>query len=90
MKTFYAEDFLQNPSNCTYTVELSYPYGTNNPSQTVGNVKQKNAVDRSQLGYTFVYSVKAPDGNSCWGYVTVETKHHPKHSVGIGISPVIR
>ncbi|MGB2733716.1 MAG: hypothetical protein WBC35_07600, partial [Saprospiraceae bacterium] len=78
MKTFYAEDFLQNPSNCTYTVELSYPYGTNNPSQTVGNVKQKNAVDRSQLGYTFVYSVKAPDGNSCWGYVTVEDKAPPQ------------
>lgn len=73
-RTFQAEDFLQNPdANCTsYTVALSYPYGT-----VPGNGTD---VNRSQIGYTFVYSVRLTDGsnNSCWGYVTVEDKAPPQ------------
>ncbi|MBK7606305.1 MAG: hypothetical protein IPI18_03365 [Saprospiraceae bacterium] len=70
-RTFQAEDFLQNPDGqCTYTVALSYPYGT-----VAGNGTD---VNRSQIGYSFIYSVRTADGNSCWGYVTIEDKAPPQ------------
>lgn len=59
-------DFLENPDPmCTYTLQLNYPFGT---AKLAGN-----NVDRSHLGYTFIYHVFA-GSNSCWGYVTVEDK----------------
>lgn len=64
------DDVLENPGACTYSIILSYPFGTNQLSN--------GAVDRSHLGYTFIY--KATDQtsrNSCWGYVTIEDKLPP-------------
>ncbi len=59
-------DFLENPDqSCAYSLRLSYPFGT---SKLKGN-----DVDRSHLGYTFIYHVYA-GFNSCWGYVTIEDK----------------
>ncbi|MEO5583042.1 MAG: hypothetical protein ABIR66_10130, partial [Saprospiraceae bacterium] len=52
-------------------VQLQYPFGTN------AN-QQPGYVDKTQIGYTFVYSVIWPDGNSCWGYITVEDKAGPQ------------
>jgi hypothetical protein len=71
-RTFTAADFLQNPTlGCQYTVSLSYPFGTNAPGGGV--------VDRSHLGYTFIYQVNdASTQNSCWGYVTIEDKAGPQ------------
>ena len=71
-RKFEPADFLQNLdcSSASYKVVLSYPYGTQSGDGT--------DVNRSQLGYTFVYSVKTADGNSCWGYVTVEDKAPPQ------------
>ncbi|MEP7269165.1 MAG: hypothetical protein ABI844_16210, partial [Saprospiraceae bacterium] len=76
-RMFVPQDFLENPDpGCTgYTVNLNYPYGTN---QLTGK-----DVDRSHIGYTFVYSIViyGPSGeaiNSCWGYVTVEDKAAPQ------------
>ncbi|MEO5583481.1 MAG: hypothetical protein ABIR66_12380, partial [Saprospiraceae bacterium] len=65
-------DLLSNP-NCTgYVVSLSYPFGTN-ANQPAGQV------DKSQIGYTFIYSVIDPRlQNSCWGYVTIEDKAGPQ------------
>ncbi|MEP7269842.1 MAG: hypothetical protein ABI844_19655, partial [Saprospiraceae bacterium] len=73
MRTFVAADFLQNPTgDCQYQVRLSYPFGTVSYNPAI-------KVDRSHLGYTFVYSVYTLDGsNSCWGYVTIEDKAAPQ------------
>ncbi|MEP7268648.1 MAG: hypothetical protein ABI844_13550, partial [Saprospiraceae bacterium] len=56
-RTLTAYDFLQNPGNCNYLVTLSYPFGTTTPS---GPKVAIAFVDRSHLGYTFVYSVYTP------------------------------
>ncbi len=72
-RTLEPRDFLNNSNNCDpslYEVILTHPFGTTNA--------YPNYVDRSHLGYTFVYSVKDPaSGNSCWGYVTIEDKSGP-------------
>jgi len=65
------EDVLENPDSClSYQVVLSYPYGT--------HAFDFPKVDRSHLGYTFVYRVlDTLTGNSCWGYILVEDKFPP-------------
>lgn len=66
-------DLLENPGlTCgTYVLTLSYPFGTNKYA-----VPQ---VDRSHLGYTFIYKVtETTTRNSCWGYVLVEDKFPPQ------------
>ena len=72
-RTLEPRDFLNNSNNCDpslYDVILTHPFGTTNA--------YPNYVDRSHLGYTFIYSVKDPaSGNSCWGYVTIEDKSGP-------------
>ena len=72
-RQFVPADFLQNPTGtpCVYKVVLSYPYGTNKLNG--------DNVDRSQVGYTFIYRVTdSATNNSCWGYVTVEDKAGPQ------------
>lgn len=66
-KTLSPLDFLENPDPIcnTYDLQLNYPFGT---SKLNGN-----NVDKSHLGYTFIYHVYS-GFNSCWGYVTVEDK----------------
>ncbi|MEO5583641.1 MAG: hypothetical protein ABIR66_13200, partial [Saprospiraceae bacterium] len=71
-RSFTPADFLQNPTGgCAYIVKLSYPYGTN---KLAGN-----NVDRSHVGYTFVYRITdSVTQNSCWGFITVEDKAGPQ------------
>ena len=76
-REFVYQDFLQNPTPaCTsYQVQLSYPYGT--------DVLAGYDVNRSHIGYTFVYSIldigtNGQVRNSCWGYVTIEDKAAPQ------------
>ncbi|MBP6794309.1 MAG: hypothetical protein KA143_04600, partial [Saprospiraceae bacterium] len=70
-RTFDHKDFINNATtDCAYEVILSYPFGTNANSPA-------NRVDRTHLGYTFIYSVKSAEGNYCWGYVTIEDKAAP-------------
>lgn len=65
------DDVLDNPVCTTLTLSLSYPFGT--------NILSNGAVDRSHLGYTFIYRVKDDtNNNSCWGYVTIEDKFPPQ------------
>ncbi|MEP7322637.1 MAG: hypothetical protein ABI761_11995, partial [Saprospiraceae bacterium] len=70
-RTLTPADFLQNPTlGCSYSVVLSYPFGTNTPGGGI--------VDKTHLGYTFIYHViDNANGNSCWGYITVEDKAGP-------------
>ncbi len=70
-RTFQADDFLENPDiTCqAYTLNLVYPFGT---TPLAGN-----NVDRSHLGYTFVYQVQS-GSNSCWGFITIEDKAPPQ------------
>ncbi len=69
-RSFDADDFLENPDpTCTYSVKLTYPFGTARLNGT--------DVNRSHIGYTMVYNVSVK-GNSCWGYVTVEDKAPPQ------------
>ena len=76
-REFVYQDFLQNPTPaCTsYQVQLSYPYGT--------DVLAGYDVNRSHIGYTFIYSIleigtNGQVRNSCWGYVTIEDKAAPQ------------
>lgn len=66
-KTFTPQDFLENPDpGClSYSLKLDYPFATNKLNGT--------NVDRSHIGYTFIYHVSTGN-NSCWGYVLVEDK----------------
>ena len=72
-RTLEAADLLRNVTDCDptlYEVILNHPFGTNNT--------MPSHVDRSHLGYTFVYSVREEGtGASCWGYVTIEDKSGP-------------
>ena len=62
-RAFVPADFVNNLDCQTLEVELSYPFGTE-------AIQPANSVNRTHLGYTFVYSVKDPaTGNSCWGDV---------------------
>lgn len=73
-RSFEPDDFLENPGlTClTYKVELNYPYGTN-------KLSGDSSVDRSHIGYTFIYRViETTSQNSCWGYVTIEDKAAPQ------------
>lgn len=73
IRSFEPDDFLENPGlTCqTYQVQLSYPYGTHKLNG--------NDVDRSHIGYTFIYRVvETTSQNSCWGYVTIEDKAAPQ------------
>ena len=74
VRDFFPEDFLENPDPaCTsYAVKLNYPYGTD-------KVSGDTSVNRSHIGYTFIYSVfDKSTKNSCWGYVTIEDKAAPQ------------
>ena len=73
-RSFVPDDFLENPDPLcgTYAVQLVYPFGTN-------RLSGDTMVDRSHLGYTFIYRViETSTQNSCWGYITVEDKAAPQ------------
>ena len=75
-KVIEPDDLLENPQDgCIYQVDLAHPFGTDR--------SEDNAVNRSHIGYTFIYSVYVLDANSnrinsCWGYVTIEDKAPPQ------------
>lgn len=66
------DDVLERAEDCqNLQIVLSYPYGTHTFSYP--------GVDRSHLGYTFIYRVlDTLQFNSCWGYIQVEDKYPPQ------------
>jgi len=78
-KVIEPDDLLENPlEGCIYQVALAHPFGTARPPFIA-----PDAVNRSHIGYTFIYSVYVLDENSnrvnsCWGYVTIEDKAPPQ------------
>ncbi len=67
------QDVLENPGlMCgTYVLTLTYPFGTNTFNVPL--------VDRTHLGYTFIYKVtESTTRNSCWGYLFIEDKFPPQ------------
>ena len=73
-RTLTANDFCKIQAHALIRLFFELSFGTNTP----GNIPGGALVDKSHIGYTFIYRVIDPSTqNSCWGYVTVEDKAGP-------------
>lgn len=64
-RTLSSDDVVKNPGYCDFSIHLAYPFGTR--AYPAGNI-----LDRSHLGRPILYQASRPDGNSCWGYLTLD------------------